>query len=148
MDIWRQRVDEYTKKAALIKISSEDLDTLYPETSADTKASEWHSNGVALVVVTDGAAEVSAWTNQGEVVRITPPPIEIIDTVGAGDSFQAALLTRLSEYGEGDLSVAVKSLHAKNLKELLNFATAAARITCSKRGADLSRREEISIAGS
>lgn len=141
LDIWRTRVAEYATYADLIKISAEDLEFLYPNARPETKAADWLDAGVHAVVVTDGRNDVKAWTKSGLERRVRPPVSDVIDTVGAGDSFQSALLTRLaSDHGPKD---AVTSLNAERLDDLLNYALQAASITCSRRGADLPRRNEI-----
>jgi fructokinase len=66
----------------------------------------------------------------------------LVDTVGAGDSYQAALLAGLAEMGLLD-PAKIASLTASALTELLAFAGAAAAVTCSRRGADLPRRDEL-----
>jgi fructokinase len=66
----------------------------------------------------------------------------VVDTVGAGDTFQAALLTWLQE--NGSLSAqGLGELSSANLELALHFAARAAAITCSRRGADLPRRAEL-----
>ena len=69
-------------------------------------------------------------------------PTELVDTVGAGDSYQAALLAGLAETGRLD-PAALATLTQANLAQLLAFAGTAAAITCSRRGADLPRRAEL-----
>lgn len=66
----------------------------------------------------------------------------VIDTVGAGDTFQAALLAWLAERDRLS-SDGVGSLDEASLRDLLGFASRAAAITCSRRGADLPRRHEV-----
>ena len=143
VDVWRERVAEYATRANLLKISAEDLAALYPQTTADAKAMEWLDTGVDLVVVTDGGEKMCAWTRQGHAVRVDPPYANVVDTVGAGDSFQAALLVRMSEDGHGDPGTAVATLDTQRLENLLTFAGSAAQVTCQRRGADLPRREEL-----
>jgi fructokinase len=144
LDIWRARMAEYARIAHLLKISAEDLAFLYPGIPADKKAAEWLDAGVGLVVLTDGANEVSAWTRDGSTIRIKPPAAQVIDTVGAGDSFQSALLARLAKHG--DPKTVVASLDGNRLRDLLNYAAAAAAITVSRRGADLPRSHEVQQA--
>lgn len=146
LDIWRSRIDAYVPSADLIKVSAEDLGTLYPDRSPEALAESWLSNGVRLVIITDGREKVSAWTQRGYVVRIAPPYTEVVDTVGAGDSFQAALLAKLSSDGNGNPGKAIDLLDATSLEELVTFAVSAARITCSRRGADLPRLSDLSAA--
>jgi len=141
LDIWRTRVAEYVRYADLVKISAEDLQFLYPNTNPETKAVDWLDAGVQAIVVTDGGNDVQAWTRGGHAARVTPPVSDVVDTVGAGDSFQAALLARLAT--EQDPKSAVASLDAERLGKLLNYALKAAAVTCSRRGADLPRSHEI-----
>jgi len=62
--------------------------------------------------------------------------------VGAGDTFQAALLTWLAERGLLAPG-ALKTLGAALLAEALGFSAGAAAVTCSRRGADMPRRAEL-----
>jgi fructokinase len=76
--------------------------------------------------------------------RVQTPPVkvDVIDTVGAGDTFQAAMLTWLAEH-DALSAAALRALDADQVRDLLGFATRAAAITCSRRGADLPRRAEL-----
>ena len=143
LEIWRQRMTDYAACADLMKFSREDLQTLYPNVENSKTAEMLLKAGVKLVVITDGGRTVSAWTHKDHVVRVTPPTTSVVDSVGAGDSFQAALLVKLAEEGAGDPKEAIDSLDKKHLKNLLNFAVQAARITCRRRGANLPRRTEL-----
>jgi fructokinase len=97
------------------------------------------------VVVTRGGEGAWAWTPAG-ALTIAPQKVKVIDTVGAGDTFQAALLTALSELGA--LSpAALAALDAPRWQAALDFAARAAAITCSRRGADLPRRAELPTLG-
>ncbi len=147
LEIWRLRMKEYASCADLMKFSMEDLRTLYPNIEKGKLVKMFLDAGVKLVVITDGGRAVSAWTHKDHVVRVTPPVTSVVDTVGAGDSFQAALLVKLSEEGAGNPKEAVNSLDKKRLENLLNFAVQAARFTCRRRGADLPRRTEMSGFG-
>ena len=66
----------------------------------------------------------------------------MVDTVGAGDTFQAATLTALAERGLLGIE-ALQQVSATELEQCLNFAAMAASITCSRSGADLPRRSEL-----
>ena len=143
LDIWRATVADYAKRADLMKISAEDMAFLYPGVAHANKAADWIDAGVKLVVVTDGGNDVAAWTAKGLAVRLRPPVGDVVDTVGAGDSFQSALLARLAKMGNPKSVVA--SLDAERLDDLLNYALKAAAITCSRRGADLPRAHELPL---
>lgn len=141
LGVWRARLAQYAHLADLLKISAEDLAFLYPDIPAEKKAAEWLDAGVRLVVVTNGGDDVAAWTRDGSSIRLKPPSAQVVDTVGAGDSFQSALLARLAKHG--DPKAVVASLDGKRLRDLLSYAAAAAAITVSRRGADLPRSYEI-----
>lgn len=91
-------------------------------------------------VETASIARVNAPTTLGLVGTAVPVPV--VDTLGAGDSFQAALLTWLAEH-DCCSAEAMGSMSALKLREALRFAARAASITCSRRGADLPRRCEL-----
>jgi fructokinase len=71
-------------------------------------------------------------------------PVDVIDTVGAGDSFQSALLAGLAEM-KVLTPEAIDQLNGDDLLRLLQFAGHAAAATCSRRGADLPRRAAIPL---
>ena len=138
---WRDVLHWMLPRAALVKVSAEDLALLAPGATPADVAAHWIAQGVALVVVTHGAHGASAWT---AARRVDAPaaPCTMVDTVGAGDTFQAALLAWLAE--EQALSAAaLRALDATQLERALRFAAGAAAITCSRRGADLPRRAEL-----
>jgi fructokinase len=141
---WRDTLRWMLPRTQLLKVSDEDLGLLYPGVPAADLAAQWLAIGVSLVVVTRGGEGAWAWTAQHHV---SAPPVEVvvIDTVGAGDTFQAALLTGLAERGLLNRA-ALAALRADDLAAVLAFATQAAAITCSRRGADLPRRVELPAA--
>jgi fructokinase len=138
---WRDTLQWMLPRTHLLKVSDEDLERLYPGTAPAALAAQWLAAGVALVVVTRGSEGAWGWTATQHVAT-APVPVQVIDTVGAGDTFQAAMLTALAE--RGLLSpAALRTLSASALQAVLQFATRAAAITCSRRGADLPRRSEL-----
>ena len=140
MQVWRRRVEAMVALANLVKVSREDLDHLYPSEDVDGIAQRWLEAAPDLVIVTDGSAPVRAYRRDG-LVEHTPPGVPVVDTVGAGDSFQAALLTRIAELGPP--ADVVPALAGAALRETLEFAAAAAAVTCRRRGADLPAREDL-----
>lgn len=138
---WRDQLVWMQTRTDLLKVSEEDLELLQPGAVLDDFATRVLAQGVKAVVVTRGAQGAVGWTAQSRVV--TPPvPVTIIDTVGAGDTFQAALLTWLAENGALS-AAALASLPQQALADALAFAAQAAAITCSRRGADMPRRAEL-----
>ena len=141
VDRWREAVDWMLLRTHLLKISDEDAGLLYPGEAPDALARRWLAAGVALVVLTEGARGARAWSANHHVAA-APVPTTVVDTVGAGDTFQAALLTALAER-DALAPAALRALAAPDLAQVLAFATRAAAVTCSRRGADLPRRAEL-----
>lgn len=141
MDIWRARFVQFAACANLIKISDEDLGLLYPNANPEQKAQEWLQNGADLVIITRGSQGVWAF-NANHKVAVAAPKITVVDTVGAGDTFQAATLYQLSQK-QAFTSQALQALTEQDLTNLCQFAVKAAAITCSRRGADLPRLVEL-----
>jgi len=144
VEVWRSAVEEFAGLADLLKISKEDFDALYPNQKPESKIGEWHNMGVNLVVLTDGKKQIQAWCQSGVTASIIPPQLEIVDTVGAGDSFQAALLKCLLEMDNPKAMLA--KLEKPRLLSILNFAATSAALTCTRRGADLPAMIEVNAA--
>ena len=138
---WHAALQWMLPRTHLLKLSAEDLDLLFPGASPDALAHEWLAQGVACVVVTQGSGGASVW-RAGEHWHVAPVPVQLVDTVGAGDTFQAALLAGLAERGvhSGEM---LRRMPGSALRQTLEFAARAAAITCSRRGADLPRRNEL-----
>jgi len=138
---WTDTVAWMAQRAHLLKVSSEDLELLRPGIPTRQVVDEWLQQGVSVVVVTLGSEGALGFT-RSDSIRVDERPVEVVDTVGAGDTFQAALLTSLAE--QALLSIeALAALSAPRLKAALEFASAAAAITCTRRGADIPRRGEL-----
>jgi fructokinase len=139
--VWRSHIDWMLPRTHLLKVSDEDLELLFPGQTIESLATAWLAAGVRLVVVTRGSEGAVAWSAAG---RITTPPVKVtvVDTVGAGDTFQAALLTWLSEQGLAT-PAALSAIGTEAMARATAFAASAAAITCSRRGADLPRRAEL-----
>jgi fructokinase len=141
LDVWRRAFERITASAHLTKVSAEDLAMLYPGVGHDDMARQLLERGVRLVVITRGSEGASGWTRNSQALSL-PRPVLVVDTVGAGDSYQAALLTGLAEMGCIDPD-ALDALRPDALARLLEFAGEAAALTCGKRGADLPLRASI-----
>jgi len=126
----------------LLKISDEDLGLLLPGSAPEAFAQRALAAGARLVVVTRGADGAIGWSASGARAEVPTVPVQVVDTVGAGDTFQAALLTWLAERGRLDRA-GLAGLDANALRDALGFAARAAAITCSRRGADMPRRAEL-----
>ena len=138
---WRAAVEWMVQRTHLLKISSEDAALLYPDEQLQALARRWLAQGVSLVVITCGSLGAVAFTAR-DSVRVDAVAVTLVDTVGAGDTFQAALLTWLAEH-DALRPASLAGLGADDLRAALSFASRAAAITCSRRGADLPRRAEL-----
>ena len=139
--VWRETLEWMLPRSHLLKVSDEDLDLLYPGQPIAQFAADALAAGTPLVVVTRGAEGAVGFTAR-DTVTMPPVVVAVVDTVGAGDTFQAALLTWLAESGRLSPE-AIRTLDAAALQQALAFAARAAAITCGRRGADLPRRSEL-----
>ena len=138
---WRDLAEWMLPRSHVVKVSEDDLAVLAPGATDESFATRALAAGVGLVVVTRGVGGASAWTRT-EHARVAAVRVSVVDTVGAGDTFQAALLTGLKE--RGVLSAdAVASLTGRMLQEVMELAARAAALTCARKGADLPRRGEV-----
>ena len=138
---WRAQLAWMLPRTDLLKVSEEDLALLQPGITLDAFAADALAHGVKAVVVTRGALGALGWTARGKV-SVPPVPVAVIDTVGAGDTFQAALLTWLAEHSALS-ATALDRLSINDWRTALAFAARAAAITCSRRGADMPHRDEL-----
>ncbi len=143
-DVWRSRVAAFAEHAAIIKVSAEDLDYLYPGESVEERAATWRAAGTALVVVTRGG-EGARLFGEGVDVTVAADRVDVVDTVGAGDSFLAALLAHLVASGTATRE-ALMALTEDEARAALAFAAQAAAVTCGRRGADLPRRADLGVS--
>lgn len=139
---WRRRVATLTAQSHLVKASVDDIQFLHPGAPVESVLKDWLARGAVIAVATMGEAGAIAMTRQGVAARVGARSVKVIDTVGAGDTFHAALLTWLGEHGRLSPD-GVATLSADDLDSLLTFAARAAAITCSRRGADMPRRSEL-----
>ncbi len=139
---WKVRLEKFIATANIVKSSIEDIEGTYGHTaSADTVAAGWLKSGPSLVIVTRGADGATAYWGGGSA-SIAGRKVPVIDTVGAGDTFHAALLNYFER--KGQLTPAgLKSLTEATVKDAIAFAAAAAAVTCTRRGADMPRLADV-----
>lgn len=139
---WRVRFEAFLATATLVKASDEDIALGYgPEPDIDRVAADWLARGPSLVVVTRGEKGALAYTRTHRL-EVPGRRVAVIDTVGAGDSFHAALLAWLQRAGALTFG-GIAALQPAKLTEALTYATTAAALTCSRRGADLPNLAEV-----
>jgi fructokinase len=138
----RAQIEDALALAHLVKTSEEDLAWLRPDEPVADVAEDWLTRGPTAVVVTRGGDGATAFTASGTVTR-PPLPVDVVDTVGAGDAFMSGLLDALAR--RGLLSPA--GVAAADFAELLDDAALIAAITCSRAGANPPRRSELADLG-
>ena len=138
---YTDRVERLAARSTIVKVSTDDLEWMYPGTAVDDGVTRLLGAGAHAVLVTRGGDGASAH-RAGGTVTVAAAPISVVDTVGAGDTFGAAALAWLAE--RGALSVdGFDTLGDDDLRALLAFATRAAGITCTRAGADPPHRHEL-----
>jgi fructokinase len=144
----RPGVEALVALSDVVKVSDEDLRWLYPDERDEDVARRWFSlGGPALVVVTRGGEGTFAVCKGAETTR-PAVPIDLVDTVGAGDSFSAGMLDglRRADLLGGPRRSALADLDEATLFEILDEAGLIAAITCSRPGADPPSRAEVNRA--
>ncbi|GAC1508674.1 MAG: carbohydrate kinase [Candidatus Dormibacteraceae bacterium] len=137
--VYRERLELVIPQAAIVKASVDDLAWLYPGIGYKAAAQRMLEVGVRLVVVTLGIDGAFGATGNGSVA-VTAPAVAVVDTVGAGDSFGAALLARLYDL---DLVKPGLTLDIAQLESALRFACMAAAVTCTRAGTEPPYRSEL-----
>lgn len=142
LDVWRRRIASLAGTAHLLKLSSEDAELLFPGKSPEHLAADWIQRGTRLVVMTRGGEGAVGFAAGGCSAAVPGQHVEVVDTVGAGDTFQAAMLTWLEKHDALQAADAA-ALDSDDLRAMLSFGARAAAITCSRRGADMPRLAEL-----
>jgi fructokinase len=134
-DKYLAAVERWVAISSVVKVSDDDLAWLYPDQQFRDVAKRWISDGVALVAVTLGADCLVGFTADG-VVDVPGVKVDVVDTVGAGDTVGAIIVEAMIEKG-------ILNLTDKTLKAVLNRAAVAAGITCSRKGAQPPYKHEL-----
>ena len=142
IELWRQRVAEWVQHADLIKVSDEDLHLLYPGQAPESVLQDWLQHRCQLVFLTRGGDGASVFSRQHGNWSAPALKVVMADTVGAGDTFQAALIAWLTEQ-QLDCVEGVRSLTREQIDTMLRFAISAAALTCGKNGPDLPYRHQL-----
>ena len=145
-EVMRARVEDFVGLSDVVKVSDEDLAFLYPGEAPEAVCARWIEQGPALVVLTRGPQGLSAWRRDRDVVEVPGRPVEVADTVGAGDTVTAALLVGLGDAGALGASGDIDVLSDDAVREILERAAVAAAITCSREGAQPPTRGEVDAA--
>jgi fructokinase len=137
-EAYRARLHRVLARTHVVKVSTEDLDYLYPGVDPVEGAAALVAAGAPLVLVTDGGADVHAVTATWRKT-VPVPQVPVVDTVGAGDSFCGAFLS----HWHREKLTREALVDWEQVAPALAFAAQVAAITCQRRGADPPRAAEL-----
>ena len=140
---YRKRLNKMISSSDILKVSDEDLDWIVTSgSSINEKIEKLHNLGAKLIIVTKGAEGVAAYVKNKKVINLPAQKVNVIDTVGAGDTFNAGFLAKLSNLKLLSKSN-VKNLSSKHILMALEYGIKAASITVSRKGANPPLLSEI-----
>ena len=134
-DKYRESVEKWVSISSVVKVSDDDLAWLYPDTDYIEIAKRWIAGGVSVVVITKGAEGLIGVTADG-MVTAPGEKVEVVDTIGAGDTVGAIIAEAVKNIG-------LTELHGAVLMTVLEKAAHAAAITCSRKGAQPPTAREL-----
>ncbi len=142
---YRTRLSRLLRLANIVKLSDDDLDWLFPGPDPiEDKARHVLTVGPKLVLLTRGSKGATAYQIDGTEVSVAAAKAEVIDTVGAGDTFNAGFLAALND-GQRLQQAAAGALSHTGLNDCLSFAAKVAAVTVSRKGANPPWRAELSL---
>jgi len=142
----RLQVDYLVRQSDFVKASDVDVQWLYPNLSVADVANLWANQGPDLVVITLGENGAVAARPQRSLMEVPPKVVTVADTIGAGDTFAAAVLRRVAQ--DQMLGERFEEWVSNDDSLLLGLheAAVAAGITCSRNGANPPTWQEVSAA--
>jgi len=140
---YRARLNAMLAQVDIVKVSDEDLDWIVPGARPlNDKVAVLQDNGPSVVIVTRGGAGATGVLRDGTEVHVPAERATPVDTVGAGDTFNAGVLAKLSEAGQlqGD---ALAHLSADALQVAMAYGAKVAAVTVSRTGANPPWAKEV-----
>ncbi|NOD32118.1 carbohydrate kinase family protein [Ruegeria atlantica] len=133
---FRTRLNRMISRADIVKVSDEDLDWIIPGAEAESaKASVLLQAGPSVVIVTRGSDGAHGYLADGSEVSVPVKPVEVVDTIGAGDTFNAGVLTELSR-AEHLTKSGLRGLTVESLQAAMELGADVAAVTVSRAGAE------------
>ena len=130
-----KRFERLTRKVDIIKISEEDYSYLYGTKDFQKVSAEWLEGGIKMIVLTLGEKGAKVMYGGGKEIRVGIEPVKAIDTIGAGDSFNAGFLFDLDKQKMLDQEK-LASIDTSTLQKTLTFANQVASFTVTQKGAN------------
>ena len=140
---YRDRLDRMIALSDIVKVSDEDLNWIYPgPESLFEKLDFVRQAGPSVVILTRSGAGATAFLEGGTEVSVPVERVDVVDTIGAGDTFNAGVLAKLAELGmliKGSLA----AIDPDPMREAIGFGARVAAITVSRAGANPPWRHEL-----
>lgn len=138
---FRARIEHMLDHADIVKVSDEDLEWLVGDGDVEAQVTDLLARGIKIVCLTEGSKGVRGFTARGSVT-VAAQKAQVVDTVGAGDTFNAGLLAHL-QAAELLTKDKVATISDADLSEALGLAVRAAAVTVSRAGANPPWKHEL-----
>lgn len=140
---YRQRLERMIAKADIVKVSEEDLNWLYRgNVSIEQKVAQIRQLDPSVVILTRGGEGSIAFLRGGGKVSSPAKRVDVVDTVGAGDTFNAGILAKLHELGAIQKDKLAR-MGSGQMSKALEFGAAVSAITVSRAGANPPWKREL-----
>ncbi|MEE2944830.1 MAG: carbohydrate kinase [Pseudomonadota bacterium] len=142
-DRYRARLAKMMSLATIVKTSDEDLLWLSGQSvSLDQAIKDLLAAGPSVVILTEGSKGATAYLQNGTQVRVAANKVDVVDTVGAGDTFNAGVLCMLSRLDHLSRA-ALNTAGTDVIEEALRFGAKVAAVTVSRAGANPPWAQEL-----
>ena len=135
-----QQLPAWLELCHIAKVSTQDLRWLYPEQAIDSIAAQWLAQGVPAVIITQGSQGASLYRQGQEPLQSTSPQVDVVDTVGAGDTFSGALMVELLTHSR---TASFRDFSNDTWQRIVGTAIAAAAYNCTQAGANPPTRQAL-----
>jgi fructokinase len=139
---YRARMGMFADTADIIRMSDVDFHYLYGDAACVDRAHSMLARGASLIVITRGKKGAQAWHCRLGAIEVGAPTVNVVDAIGAGDSFQAALLFALAQLKCIE-RLRLQAIGPDELRKALSFACQCAALTCTRIGADPPRHSDV-----